>query len=98
MDENNDLSFIYENLSDRLINIIISKSLESMSKIVEVKEPITDSSIIDNLYHIQKLVKYMINLTEFIEESNKTDMDYINIILDKTKVNLQKIYSILKLT
>lgn len=69
-----------------------------MIKIVEVKEPITDSSIIDNLYHIQKLVKYMINLTEFIEESNKTDMDYINIILDKTKVNLQKIYSILKLT
>lgn len=69
-----------------------------MIKIVEVKEPITDSSITDNLYHIQKLVKYMINLTEFIEESNKTDMDYINIILDKTKVNLQKIYSILKLT
>ena len=69
-----------------------------MIKIVEVKEPITDSSIIDHLYHIQKLVKYMINLTEFIEESNKTDMDYINIILDKTKVNLQKIYSILKLT
>ena len=69
-----------------------------MIKIGEVKEPITDSSIIDNLYHIQKLVKYMINLTEFIEESNKTDMDYINIILDKTKVNLQKIYSILKLT
>ena len=69
-----------------------------MIKIVEVKEPITDSSIIDNLYHIQKLVKYMINLTEFIEESNKTDMDYINIILDKTKVNLQKIYSILNLT
>ena len=69
-----------------------------MIKIVEVKEPITYSSIIDNLYHIQKLVKYMINLTEFIEESNKTDMDYINIILYKTKVNLQKIYSILKLT
>ena len=66
-----------------------------MIKIVEVKEPITDSSIIDNLYHIQKLVKYMINLTEFIEESNKTDMDYINIILDKTKINLKKIYSIL---
>lgn len=69
-----------------------------MIRIVEVKEPITDSSIIDNLYHIQKLVRYMINLTEFIEESNKIDLDYINIILDKTKVNLQKIYSILKLT
>lgn len=43
MDENNDLSFIYENLSDRLINIIISKSLESMSKIVEVKDAIVQS-------------------------------------------------------
>lgn len=62
-----------------------------MIRIVEVKELITDSSIIDNLYHIQKLVRYMINLTEFIEESNKIDLDYINIILDKTKVNLQKI-------
>ena len=38
------------------------------------------------------------DINDFIEESNKTYMDYINIILDKTKVNLQKIYSILKLT
>ena len=51
----------------------------------------------DNIL-LRRLYNLIEKLKAFIEESNKTDMDYINIILDKTKVNLQKIYSILKLT
>ena len=67
-------------------------------KIYEIKETVTDTGIVDNIYQIQKLMKGITNQTEFILDINKTDFDYINIVLDKTKMNLQKVYSILKLT
>ena len=35
--------------------------------------------------------------TEFIININQVDFNYINIVLDKTKINLQKIYQILNL-
>ena len=43
-------------------------------------------------------MKGITNQTEFLLDINKADFDYINIVLDKTKMNLQKVYSILKLT
>ena len=67
-------------------------------KIYEIKEQITDSSFIDNIYHCQQLIQAITKQTEFLTDINKTDFDYISIILYKTKVNLKKIYSILKLT
>lgn len=54
-----------------------------MLKIVEVKETLEDTSVIDNIYEINRLIKKMIVQTEFITELNKTDFDYINIILEK---------------
>ncbi len=62
-----------------------------MLKIIELKETLEDTSLIDNLYKVNKLTKEIIKQTEFITELNKTDFDYINIILEKTKNNLEKV-------
>ena len=59
-------------------------------KIYEIKEQISDTSFIDNIYQIQKLMQRITSQTEFITDINKTDLDYINIVLDKIKINLQK--------
>ncbi len=64
-------------------------------KIYEIKEQISDTSLIDNVYQINKLMQRITNQTEFIIDMNKTDIDYINIVLDKIKINLQKIYYII---
>ena len=64
-------------------------------KIYEIKEQISDTSFIDNIYQIQKLMQRITSQTEFITDINKTDLDYINIVLDKIKINLQKIYYII---
>lgn len=66
-------------------------------QIYEIKETLTDSTIIENIYQIQKLMKDITRQTEFIININQVDFNYINIVLDKTKINLQKIYQILNL-
>ena len=67
-----------------------------MLKIVEVKETLEDTSLIDNLYEVNKLTKELIKQTEFIEELNKTDFEYINIVLEKTRTNLEKALKIIQ--
>ena len=64
-------------------------------KIYEIKEQISDTNFIDNIYQIQRLMQRITNQTEFITDINKTDLDYINIVLDKIKINLQKIHYII---
>ena len=64
-------------------------------KIYEIKEQISDTNFIDNIYQIRKLMQRITSKTEFITDINKTDLDYINIVLDKIKINLQKIYYII---
>lgn len=67
-----------------------------MLKIIEIKETILDSKIVDNIYAINKIIKNVINETDFITELNKNDYDYINIILEKTRINLEKAFYLLK--
>ena len=61
-----------------------------MLKIVELKETLEDTSLIDNLYEVNKLTKEIIKQTEFITELNKVDFNYIDIVIEKTKINLEK--------
>ena len=75
--------------------IIVSIFRRICMKIYEIKEQISDTNLIDNIYQINKLMQRIINQTEFIIDINKTDLDYINIVLDKIKINLQKIYYII---
>ena len=67
-----------------------------MVKIIEIKETIFDSKLIDNVYAINKIINNFISQTEFTTELNRDDYNYINIILEKSKVNLQKAFEIMK--
>ena len=57
-----------------------------MLKIIEIKETIFDSQLVDNIYAIDKTIKNIINETDFV----------INIILEKTRINLEKAFDLLK--
>ena len=67
-----------------------------MVKIIEIKETIFDSQLVDNIYAIDKTVKEIMNETNFITELNRDDYNYINIILEKTRINLEKAFELLK--
>lgn len=67
-----------------------------MVKIIEIKETIFDSQLLDNIYAIDKTIKEIMNETNFITELNRDDYNYINIILEKTRINLEKAFEILK--
>lgn len=67
-----------------------------MLKVVEIKETLEDTEIINNIYEVNNAIRSIIKQTEFITELNKTDYDYLNIILRRTKINLNKINTILK--
>ena len=67
-----------------------------MVKIVEIKETLQDTTLLDNIYLIDKIIKEIINQTEFITDLNKDDYNYINIILEKIKINLNKAKLLMK--
>lgn len=67
-----------------------------MVKIIEIKETIFDSQLVDNIYAIDKTIKGIMNETDFITELNRDDYNYINIILEKTRINLEKALELLK--
>lgn len=62
-----------------------------MLKIIEVKEELDNSTLVDNVYEIHKMIQHMIQDTEYITEINKDDYNYLNIVMGKTKNNLEKI-------
>lgn len=68
-----------------------------MVKILEVKETLEDTTLIDNIYLINGIIKDIIKQTEFITELNKDDFNYLNIVLEKTKINLRKVQLLTKL-
>lgn len=67
-----------------------------MVKIVEIKQTIYDSEIIENLHTIQKLSADILNEMQFLPEINKDDFQYLDVVLEKTKVNLLKIYNVVR--
>ena len=62
-----------------------------MLKIIEVKEELDNSTLVDNVYEIHKMIQHMIQDTEYITEINKDDYNYLNIVMEKRKNNLEKI-------
>ena len=67
-----------------------------MLKIVELKETIKDSNLTNNIYDIQKIIQKMILNLEFIEELNKDDYNYLEILTEKSKIALEKTLDIMK--
>ena len=66
-------------------------------KVIEIKETILDSQLLENLQVIQKMMGEFTWYAEFIQRMNKDDFDYIDIVVEKTRLNLEKIYCLLKL-
>ena len=67
-----------------------------MLKIVELKETIKDSNLINNIYDMQKIIQKIILNLEFIEEINKDDYNYLEILTEKSKIALEKTLDIMK--
>ena len=67
-----------------------------MLKIVELKETMKDSNLTNNIYDMQKTIQKMILNLEFIEELNKDDYNYLEILTEKSKTALEKTLDIMK--
>lgn len=67
-----------------------------MLKIVELKETIKDSNLTNNIYDMQKIIQKIILNLEFIEEINKDDYNYLEILTEKSKTALEKTLDIMK--
>lgn len=67
-----------------------------MLKIVELKETIKDSNLTNNIYDMQKIIQKIILNLEFIEELNKDDYNYLEILTEKSKTALEKTLDIMK--
>lgn len=67
-----------------------------MIKIIEIKETLFDSQLVDNIYAIDKTIKEIMNETNFITELSRDDYNYINIIIEKIRINLGKVLELLK--
>lgn len=68
-----------------------------MLKIVEVKQTIYGSDMIENLHTIQRISQDILNEIQYIPELNKDDYQYLDVVLEKTKTNLLKVYNVVKL-
>ena len=66
-----------------------------MVKIVEIKQTIYGSDMIDNLHTIQRISQDILNEIQFMQEFNIDDYKYLDVVLEKTKTNLLKIYGLI---
>lgn len=66
-------------------------------RIVELKENIVKSDLLNNLYDIQKITNDITISAELLKSINKDDFNYLEIIIEKIKVNLQKAYVLMKI-
>lgn len=67
-----------------------------MVKIVEVKETIFDSRLVENIYDIEKLIKNIISRLEFTNELNYDDYKFIDIVIEKSRIGIEKAYEVMK--
>ncbi len=65
-------------------------------KIVEIKEDIRDSSIIRDIFDINKISQRINLYSEFITDINYTDFEYLQILLNKSKTMLSNVNFILE--
>lgn len=66
-------------------------------RIVELKENIVKSDLLQNLYDISKIVNDITISAELMKSINKDDFNYLEIVIEKIKVNLQKVYVLMKI-
>lgn len=67
-----------------------------MIKTIQIVETLAGSELIQNMYDTEKLIKDIISIMEDNSVLNIEDYKFTNFVLEKTKVNLQKVKNILK--
>lgn len=65
-------------------------------KVVEVKEDIRDTSIVRDIFDINKISQRINLYSEFITDINYTDFQYIQVLLNKSKTMLSNVNFILE--
>lgn len=65
-------------------------------KVVEVKEDIRDTSIVRDIFDINKISQTINLYSEFITDINYTDFQYIQVLLSKSKTMLSNVNFILE--
>lgn len=68
-----------------------------MVKNVEIKQTVYGSEIIENLHAIQKLSQNILDEMQCIQEVNLDDFQYLDVALERIKINLLKVNNIIKL-
>lgn len=63
---------------------------------IQIVETLKDSELIQNLYDNEKLIKDITNIIDEKKVLNIEDYKFTNFVLEKTKINLQKVKNILK--
>lgn len=63
---------------------------------IQIVETLKDSELIQNLYDNEKLIKDITNIIDEKKVLNIEDYRFTNFVLEKTKINLQKVKNILK--
>ena len=67
-----------------------------MIKILEIKQTIDNDNVVEDMYDIELLIKYIIRHIEKTREINYDDYRYTSIILAKVKTALKKVNELLK--
>ena len=67
-----------------------------MVRVVEIKEEVISSNLLDNIYEIKVILQKLEEQLELIKEINKDDYNYLELIIEKTAINLKKAYIISK--
>lgn len=68
-----------------------------MVKILEVKETLEDSELVENMYKIEELIKDIIKRLETDNELSIDDFRFTNIVLKKTKIALAKVNTVIRI-
>lgn len=68
-----------------------------MRRVIEVRETIFDSRLVENIYATEKLIKNIISRIEFTNELNYDDYKFIDIVMEKCKTGLEKAYEVMKM-
>ena len=64
-----------------------------MLKVVELKETVTNSNLVENIESIKESITKLDYMKDYLVDINKTDYDYLNISTETIKLNLDKINS-----
>jgi len=66
-----------------------------MVKVMELRETIRDSSLLENVYSINQLTAKIITTLERVEDINILDFQYLNVAVEKSKITLEKAYGLI---